>query len=42
MKFLGVKIMGVWSINITNDKSKLVCTARLTMLIQKRVAYQPE
>lgn len=36
------RTMGVWGINITNDKGKLVCTARLTMLIQKRVAYQPE
>lgn len=36
------RTMGVWGINITNDKGKLICTARLTMLIQKRVAYQPE
>ena len=36
------RTMGVWSINITNDKGKLVCTSRLTMLIQKRAAYQPE
>ncbi len=36
------RTMGVWGINITNDKGKLVCTARLTMLIQKRVAYQSE
>lgn len=30
------RTMGVWVINITNDKGKLICTARLTMLIQKR------
>lgn len=36
------RTMGVWGIDITNDKGKLVCTARLTMLIQKRVAYQSE
>ena len=29
-------------IEITNDRGKLVCTSRLTMLIQKRAAYQPE
>jgi uncharacterized protein (TIGR00369 family) len=33
--------MSVWKIDITNDKGKLVCTSRLTMLIQKHVAYQP-
>lgn len=36
------RTMSVWKIDITNDKNKLVCTSRLTMLIQKRVAYQPE
>ena len=36
------RTMSVWKIDITNDKGKLVCTSRLTMLIQKRVAYQPE
>ncbi len=36
------RTMGVWGINITNDKGKLICTARLTMLIQKRAAYQPD
>lgn len=36
------RTMSVWSIEITNDRGKLVCTSRLTMLIQKRVAYQPE
>ena len=35
------RTMSVWKIEITNDKGKLVCTSRLTMLIQKRVAYQP-
>lgn len=36
------RTMSVWTIEITNEKGKLVCTSRLTMLIQKRVAYQPE
>jgi len=36
------RTMSVWSIEITNDKGKLICTSRLTMLIQKRVAYQPD
>lgn len=35
------RTMSVWKIDITNDRGKLVCTSRLTMLIQKRVAYQP-
>lgn len=36
------RTVSVWKIDITNDRGKLVCTSRLTMLIQKRVAYQPE
>ncbi len=36
------RTMNVWKIDITNDKGKLICTSRLTMLIQKRVAYKPE
>lgn len=32
--------MSVWKIDITNEKGKLVCTSRLTMLIQKHAAYQ--
>jgi 1,4-dihydroxy-2-naphthoyl-CoA hydrolase len=35
------KTLGVWKIDITNDRGKLVCTSRITLLIQKRVAYQP-
>ena len=35
------RTMSVWKIDITNERGKLVCTSRLTMLIQKRVAYQP-
>jgi len=34
--------MSVWSINITDERGKLVCTSRLTMLIQKRAVYRPE
>lgn len=36
------RAMGVWKIDITNERGKLVCTARITLLIQKRVAYRPE
>lgn len=35
------RTMSVWKIEITNDRGKLVCTSRITLLIQKRVAYQP-
>lgn len=35
------KVMSVWGINITNDRGKLVCTSRITLLHQKRAAYQP-
>ena len=35
------KTLSVWKIDITNDRGKLVCTSRITLLIQKRVAYQP-
>lgn len=36
------RTLSVWGIEITNDKGKLVCTARITVLMQKRTAYQPE
>ena len=32
--------VSVWSIDIRNEKGRLVCTSRLTMLIQKRPAIQ--
>lgn len=35
------KTLGVWKVDITNDRGKLVCTSRITLLIQKRVAYDP-
>ena len=35
------RTMSVWEINITDERGKLVCTSRLTMLIQKRAVYQP-
>ena len=35
------RTMAVWKIDITSDRGKLICTARITLLIQKRVAYQP-
>ena len=36
------RTMSVWVINITDERGRLVCTSRLTMLIQKRAVYQPE
>ncbi|MBV9216091.1 MAG: PaaI family thioesterase [Acidobacteria bacterium] len=36
------RTMAVWKIDITNDRGKLVCTSRITLLIQKRAAYQPK
>ncbi len=33
------RTLSVWKIDITNERGKLVCTSRLTMLIQKRAAY---
>jgi 1,4-dihydroxy-2-naphthoyl-CoA hydrolase len=34
------RTVSVWKIDITNERGKLVCTSRLTMLIQRRAAYQ--
>ena len=34
------RTMSVWGIEITNDRGKLVCTSRITLLHQKRVAYR--
>ena len=36
------RTMSVWAINITDERGKLVCTSRLTMLIQKRPVFRPE
>ena len=36
------RTLSVWSIETTNDKGKLVCTARITVLMQKRPAQRPE
>src|SRR6478672_11826224 len=35
------KTLSVWKIEITDSRGKLVCTSRITLLIQKRAAYQP-
>lgn len=35
------KTMSVWGIKITNDRGKLVCISRITLLHQKRAVYQP-
>lgn len=36
------RTMAVWGIEITDERGKLVCTSRITLLNQKRAAYQPE
>lgn len=36
------RTLSVWNIEITNDKGKLICTSRCSILLQKRAAYQPE
>jgi uncharacterized protein (TIGR00369 family) len=33
------RTLNVWQIDITNDKGKLVCTGRCSVLIQKRAAF---
>lgn len=35
------RTMSVWGIEITDDRGKLVCTSRITLLLQKRAAYLP-
>ncbi len=37
----GGRTLSVWNIEITNDRGKLVCTSRCSILMQKRSAYQP-
>ncbi len=32
------RTLNVWNIEITNDRGKLVCTSRITILVQKRPA----
>ncbi|MEO7539529.1 MAG: PaaI family thioesterase [Pyrinomonadaceae bacterium] len=32
------RTMNVWGIEITNDRGKLICTSRITILVQKRPA----
>jgi uncharacterized protein (TIGR00369 family) len=36
------RTINVWQIDITNDKGKLICTGRCTVLIQKRPAVQEQ
>ena len=36
------RTLNVWQIDITNDKGKLVCTGRCSVLIQKRPAFQEQ
>lgn len=35
------RILNVWQIEITDERGRLVCTSRFTVLMQKRVAYDP-
>jgi len=35
------RTMSVWQIDITNDRGKLVCTSRCSILLQSRPAIQP-
>lgn len=36
------RTMSVWNIEITNDRGKLICTSRCSILLQKRAAFQPK
>ena len=36
------RTMSVWNIEITNDKGKLICTSRCSILLQKRPAFKFE
>jgi uncharacterized protein (TIGR00369 family) len=36
------RTLNVWNIEITNDRGKLICTSRCTVLVQKKRAYQGE
>ena len=35
------RTLNVWNIEVTDDRGKLVCISRFTVLMQKRAAYQP-
>ena len=36
------RTLNVWNIEITDDRGKLICTSRFTVLMQQKSAYQPE
>ena len=36
------RTLNVWNIEITNDRGKLICTSRCTVLVQKKRAYRGE
>jgi uncharacterized protein (TIGR00369 family) len=36
------RTMSIWQIDITNDKGKLVCTGRCSVLLQNRPAFPPQ
>ena len=33
------RTLNVWSIEITDERNKLICTSRITILVQKRAAF---
>lgn len=36
------RTLNVWNIEVTDDRGKLVCICRFTVLMQKRAAYRPK
>lgn len=36
------RTMSVWNIEITNDKGKLICASRCSILLRKNAAFPPE
>jgi len=34
------RTLNVWNIEITDDRNKLICISRITILVQKRAAFQ--
>jgi uncharacterized protein (TIGR00369 family) len=36
------RTMSVWNIEITNEKGRLICTSRCTILLKKGAAFQRE
>jgi 1,4-dihydroxy-2-naphthoyl-CoA hydrolase len=36
------RTLNVWNIEVTNDRGKMICTSRCTVLLQKRPAFPSE